>query len=74
MKILVFGKDGQLGKAFQKELKNHVNVKFLGRAECDLTNPDELLNCLVRYSPELVINTAAYTAVDLAESLSLIHI
>ncbi len=68
MKILLFGKDGQLGRAFQKEFKNQDNVKFLGRSHCDLANPGELINCLASYAPELVINTAAYTAVDLAES------
>ncbi len=68
MKILLFGKDGQLGKAFHKEFEGQNNVEFLGRAECDLSSPDELKNFLASRKPELIINTAAYTAVDLAES------
>jgi len=73
MNILVFGKDGQLGKAFQglfegdySSAKNQ--VQYIGRAQCDLSNPVDLSNLLNQSKPDLIINAAAYTAVDKAES------
>jgi dTDP-4-dehydrorhamnose reductase len=74
MHILVFGKDGQLGKAFQKllfeiaEKSHNVTVQYIGRADCDLVNPDAIANLLKQVQPDLIINAAAYTAVDKAES------
>ena len=67
MKILVFGKDGQLGKAFQSTLCNHKNVTFVGRGECDLKNYQSLEDYIAKIAPDKIINTAAYTAVDQAE-------
>jgi len=67
-KILVFGKDGQVGKAFQEKLANHANVTFMGRDECDLTNADQIIAALQKYKPQIIINAAAYTAVDKAET------
>lgn len=66
--ILVFGRDGQVGKALQaclKELK--VPVRFLGRSDCDLSSESSINDVLNRYQPRVVINAAAYTAVDDAE-------
>ena len=73
MKILVFGKDGQLGKAFQdewhrQELSNENQICFVGRSECDLSNLIQLEKLLNDYAPECIINAAAYTAVDKAET------
>ena len=76
MHILVFGKDGQLGKAFQKlffevaEKLQNVMVQYIGRADCDLVNPDTIANLLKQVQPDLIINAAAYTAVDRAETES----
>lgn len=66
MKILVFGKNGQLGRAFQKALKTCDTV-FIGRKECDLSNSRTVLEHLHQMNPDCVINAAAYTAVDKAE-------
>jgi dTDP-4-dehydrorhamnose reductase len=66
MKILVFGKDGQLGQAFQKALKT-IDTVFIGRKECDLSNSHAVLEHLHQINPDCVINAAAYTAVDKAE-------
>ncbi len=66
MKILVFGKDGQLGRAFQEPFKTSDAV-FLGRKECDLSNSRAVSECLRQINPDCVINAAAYTAVDKAE-------
>ena len=68
MTILIFGKDGQLGSAFQKHLRDDKNIIFLGRNECDISNEKSLTKYLSLYKPEVLINAAAFTAVDLAES------
>ncbi len=67
--ILVFGRDGQVGKALQLCLKDlKIPAVFLGRDECDLANEDSIRQVLNRYQPQVIINAAAYTAVDKAES------
>jgi dTDP-4-dehydrorhamnose reductase len=72
MNILIFGKDGQLGRAFktifaQKTGQQH-QIHYVGRAECDLANPESIKALLNQIKPELIINAAAYTAVDKAET------
>lgn len=72
MNIIVFGKDGQLGKAFQcvfagQKLGELYRIHFVGRAQCDLSNADAITNVLRETKPNLIINAAAYTAVDQAE-------
>ena len=73
MNILVFGKDGQLGKAFQELFRknaifqSHV-VRFVGRSDCDLSSADQITDLLNNFQPDLMINAAAYTAVDKAET------
>ena len=67
--ILVFGRDGQVGKALQLYLKDlKAPVVFLGRSDCDLSNELAIREVLDRYQPQVIINAAAYTAVDKAES------
>jgi dTDP-4-dehydrorhamnose reductase len=67
--ILVFGRDGQVGKALQLYLKDlKAPVVFLGRSDCDLSNELAVRDVLHRYQPQVIINAAAYTAVDKAES------
>ena len=73
MNILVFGKDGQLGKAFkalfeQLPSSDSLHVTYLGRAECDLSKEVEVLAHLKASKAELIINASAYTAVDKAET------
>jgi dTDP-4-dehydrorhamnose reductase len=75
MNILVFGKDGQLGKSFHvtldfgnAALANLSNIQYVGRAECDLTNEQAITNLLNQFQPDLIINASAYTAVDKAET------
>ena len=62
--ILVFGRTGQVAN----ELSTFENIHNLGRDIVDLQNLDECSNAIFRYNPEAVINAAAYTAVDRAES------
>jgi dTDP-4-dehydrorhamnose reductase len=67
--IVVFGRDGQVGRALQVCLKDlKVPVVFLGRSDCDLSNELSIRDVLNRYQPQVIINAAAYTAVDKAES------
>ena len=74
MQILVFGKDGQLGKAFRKLFdealitQRHIQVRYVGRDDCDLANADAITALLEQVRPNLIINAAAYTAVDKAET------
>ena len=73
MNILVFGKDGQLGKAFkavfdERKLEKLHRICYVGRAECNLVNPDAITTVLNQIKPDLMINAAAYTAVDQAET------
>ncbi len=66
--IVVFGRDGQVGRALQVYLKDlKVPVVFLGRSNCDLSNELTIREVLNRYQPQVIINAAAYTAVDKAE-------
>ncbi len=69
--IVVFGKDGQVGKALQTCLKDlKVSAIFLGRSDCDLSNELSIREVLNRYQPQVIINAAAYTAVDKAEDVA----
>jgi dTDP-4-dehydrorhamnose reductase len=70
MKVLVFGAGGQLGKAFHALLsaRKDLDVKYVGRAECDLTDPLAMMQVLEQSQAQLIINAAAYTAVDQAET------
>jgi dTDP-4-dehydrorhamnose reductase len=73
MNILVFGKDGQLGKAFKAafdadKLDKFHRITYVGRTECDLSNAAAITILLDELKPNLIINAAAYTAVDKAET------
>jgi dTDP-4-dehydrorhamnose reductase len=69
--ILVFGRDGQVGQALQICLKDlKAPVVFLGRSDCDLSSESSITQVLNRYQPQVIINAAAYTAVDKAEDAS----
>lgn len=68
MKILLLGKDGQLGWELQSSLAIHGDVIACGRNECDLSDLDQLRSLVALHDPEVIVNAAAYTAVDRAES------
>lgn len=73
MKILLFGANGQLGRAFQELSESEAfpvgwTLRALSSRECDLSEPSALQPILEQESPDLILNSAAYTAVDLAES------
>ena len=67
MRILVTGVTGQIGKALTRSLHRLGEVVPADRSILDLANPSRLSETLDRLSPDLLINPAAYTAVDCAE-------
>lgn len=70
MNILIFGKTGQVARALAKAMPSSLEGKvyFLGHDEADLLSESDIAASIQRLSPSVVINTAAYTAVDMAES------
>jgi dTDP-4-dehydrorhamnose reductase len=68
MKVLVTGKDGQVGRELQRSLAVLADVVAVGRADCDFSDADALRRLVRDVRPDVVINPAAYTAVDKAES------
>ena len=68
MRILVLGRSGQVGTALTQSLQGLGELIALDRAQLDLTNPDAIRTTLREIQPQIVINAAAYTAVDAAES------
>lgn len=68
MKILLFGKDGQVGWELQRALACLGEVHALGRRDADLGDPDRLRACVRAQRPDVIVNAAAWTAVDRAES------
>ena len=69
MRVLVFGATGQVGNALAVRAARHgVAVTALGRAEADLLAPEAVARLVAHAEADAVINAAAYTAVDKAES------
>lgn len=67
MKILLTGKNGQVGWELQRSLMCLGTVIACDRNEMDLSNPDILRKKIREIQPDIIINAAAYTAVDKAE-------
>ena len=67
MKILLTGASGQVGGELAKLLPAHGELIALDRAALDLADPDAIVATMRAAAPDLVVNAAAYTAVDLAE-------
>jgi len=68
MKVLVFGRRGQLGSALANISPKRYNTKFLTKSDIDLVDFSGLRDVVLSAKPAIVINAAAYTAVDRAES------
>jgi dTDP-4-dehydrorhamnose reductase len=67
MRVAVVGAGGQLGAAIVHEFGRDADVIPLTRATADLTNADALTAALERARPDVIVNCAAYNAVDAAE-------
>jgi dTDP-4-dehydrorhamnose reductase len=69
LKILLTGKNGQVGDALASALRNTPHqVIAVGSANCDLAKPSAIRKLIQSTEPDVIINPAAYTAVDRAES------
>lgn len=67
-KILLLGANGQVGWELRRSLKPMGDITACTRAEADLADLDGLRNVVARAKPNIIVNAAAYTAVDKAES------
>ncbi|NLX17863.1 MAG: dTDP-4-dehydrorhamnose reductase [Desulfobulbus sp.] len=68
MRILLTGRNGQVGFELQRALSPLGEIVAVGRRECDLADSDGLRALIRKNQPDIVVNAAAYTAVDKAES------
>src|SRR5579862_8056136 len=68
IKILLTGKDGQIGRELCQQLRPLGEVVALGRQQLDLLKPSEIRQSIRTVRPNLIVNAAAYTAVDQAET------
>ena len=68
MKILLFGKKGQVGWELHRALLTMGDLVASDRPELDLEHLDEVRRWVRRHEPDILVNAAAYTAVDRAEA------
>jgi dTDP-4-dehydrorhamnose reductase len=70
MVVLVTGANGQLGQSIKSIANKYPTIQFVYTDfyEMDITNIESCTNAFLKYQPQFCINTAAYTAVDKAES------
>jgi dTDP-4-dehydrorhamnose reductase len=68
MHLLVFGTIGQLGIELQRQAGNGVTVRGVSQTEADFTDPATIRRAILDNPADLVVNAAAYTAVDRAET------
>lgn len=67
-RILLTGKNGQIGRGLERILAETTELKALGREELDLADAASVRGAVRAFKPHVVLNAAAYTAVDKAES------
>jgi dTDP-4-dehydrorhamnose reductase len=68
LRILISGQHGQVSHALQNSLKGLGELIVLGREQLDLSQPESIRPVVRHIKPDLIINAAAHTAVDQAES------
>ncbi|MBX3606809.1 MAG: dTDP-4-dehydrorhamnose reductase [Piscinibacter sp.] len=68
MKVLLLGRNGQVGWELQRSLAVLGDVVAWGRDQADLASPAALAEAVRKAAPDVIVNAAAYTAVDRAES------
>lgn len=67
-RILITGADGQVGHALQMMAPKHLELIACNRAQFDLTDPAQMKDHIKTTRPDVIVNCAAFTAVDLAET------
>lgn len=68
LRILISGQHGQVSTELQKSLADLGELRVLGRNQLDLSQPETIRGQVQDWRPDLIINAAAHTAVDQAES------
>lgn len=68
MNALIIGKNGQVAWELQQTCPEHITAKAFGRDDIDITDPASIETIVSSLQPTVIINAAAYTAVDKAES------
>ena len=68
MKVLITGAGGQLGQALLASVPEDIEALAAARRDLDVTNARHVEEYIEAHCPELIVNTAAWTAVDKAES------
>lgn len=68
MKVLITGANGQLGLELQATCPADIALIAASRDTLDITSPEQIVAVLDQHQPDAIINAAAYTAVDKAES------
>jgi dTDP-4-dehydrorhamnose reductase len=67
MRILITGKNGQVGTELSRLYQSRGDVVLTGRDECDLLSEQSIRDTVQRVKPAVIMNAGAYTAVDQAE-------
>lgn len=70
MKILLTGKNGQVGYELERALQCVADVTAVDSRQLNLCSPDQVRKMVASIKPDLIVNPAAYTAVDMAEKYS----
>jgi dTDP-4-dehydrorhamnose reductase len=68
MRILITGKNGQVGGEFSRLYHSPGDLVSVGRDECDLGSEQSIRDLVRRVKPQVIVNAGAYTAVDQAET------
>ncbi|MGQ0653687.1 MAG: dTDP-4-dehydrorhamnose reductase [Betaproteobacteria bacterium] len=68
MRVLLLGRNGQVGWELERMLAPAYELTALERSQCDLRDPDQVLGAVRDARPQVIVNAAAYTAVDRAET------
>ena len=67
MKILILGSNGQLGRSISDIFPSYLNKFEYSKDQLSISDNEKLLETYKKIDPDLVINCAAFTKVDLAE-------
>lgn len=70
LKILVLGREGQVARSLAERARHHGTLKlhFLARPDFDLEDEEKVAPVIAGHAPDIIVNAAAYTAVDRAEA------